>query len=110
MPHQITCVLHRNGSETMSGSGLSVTHSTDALRRLCRKMVSAGLSGPAEVRGQDGKLRLTIRAIEGAARWTLSENDGRGLQLRPYAPRPAPPAERVDPASGFSGVALPAAL
>lgn len=114
MAHQITLVLHHNGSETMSSSGLSATHSADALRRLCRKMVAAGLIGPAEVRGLDGRLRLTIRSTEGAARYSLQETDNGGFRLLLHRPHPqVRDTMRGDFASGFSrpsAVPLPAGL
>jgi len=86
-PHQITTRALSEGSDLCRFQDLSITHRSDALRRLCRAMVARGLSGPAEVRGEDGKLRMTIRAIERSARWTLSEGE-RGFSLTRYVPHP----------------------
>lgn len=101
-PHQIVSRLHSDGRETASFGDLSVTHPTDALRRLLRQMVKRGLTGPAEVRNAAGRLSLTVRAIEVSARWCLVEND-RGLYLRRHVdwspPLPAQGAVKNDAAT-----------
>jgi hypothetical protein len=85
-PHQITLRILNHSREEASCGGLSAVHRSDALRRLLRLMVAEGMSGPAEVRGGDGKLRMTVRSIEGAARFTLSEEDRDGFRLRRCPP------------------------
>lgn len=99
-PHQITLRVLNHSREEASCGWLSAAHRCDALRRLLRLMVAEGMTGPAEVRGGDGKLRMTVRSIEGAARFTLSEDDKRGLQLRPHRPWNGPSAEEVSTAIG----------
>ncbi|MCK8784257.1 hypothetical protein M0638_07685 [Roseomonas sp. NAR14] len=85
---------------------LSVTHRSDALRRLLREMVALGYSGAAEVRGEDGTLRLVIRSIERATRFILKEDERRGFSLSRHQPHPnavarAATAERLPaPAAG----------
>lgn len=84
VPLQITC--RKTGMRATYAHGdATATHATDALRRLCRKMVAAGLSGPAEVRSEGGKLLMTVLAVEEAAKWVLTEDD-RGIHLRRYRP------------------------
>lgn len=61
-------------------TGLAATHHTDSLSRLCRKMVAAGLTGPATVYGPDDKPRLTVRAIERLAQKTLREDEESGFR------------------------------
>lgn len=89
-PHQITTVPLSGGAggDVCRFGSLSIAHRSDALRRLCREMVALGLFGPAEVRSENGKLLLTIPAIERAAKWVRSETDARGLQLTRHQPNP----------------------
>lgn len=75
--------------EVFTCGPFSEAHPTDALRRLLRQLVKAGLSGPAEVRGEDGRLRLVVRSIEGAATLTMTEGDKTGLKLLRWKPAPA---------------------
>lgn len=95
MPYQITTAIRPGGSEHVRcAQGHAVTHPTDAPRRLFRRMLAAGLPpGPAEVRGEDGRLRLSFPCIATAARWVRVECPERGFRLRPYRPHPgtAPP-------------------
>lgn len=100
--HQIGVSLRSDGHETYTHGGLSATHRADALRRLLRLMVGADMSGSAEVRGEDGKRRMTVRDIVTSSRLTLSEDDRRGFQLRPHRPWKGPNAEDVSTASGLS--------
>ena len=94
MTHQITVSIKPPSSRapkgvevyTHAGTGIAAAHHTDALPRLCRKLVALGAFGPAEVRGEDGRLRLTVRAIEGLAKVILSENDRDGLRWRRHVP------------------------
>lgn len=85
-PHQIT-MRSCKGRVTFSCGHLSAVHHTNALRRLCRSMVAAGLAGRAEVRDYDGALRLIIMSVEKAARWSLLETDN-GFGLRRFEPFP----------------------
>lgn len=89
VPHQIT-VSSRNGVDAYvhAGTGITVAHPADALARLCRRLVALGATGLAEVRGADGRLRFTVRAVERLAKLTLAENDGDGLRWRRHAPSP----------------------
>lgn len=105
-PHQITTRTRRL-FETVTCGNFSASHHTDALHRLCRAMVAAGLTGPAEVRGDDGRLRLAIRAVERAACSTLAETDARGLHLRPYRRWSGPRARDVATKDGVSVSAGP---
>jgi hypothetical protein len=100
-PHQITTHM-QCGIEFVTCGVFSASHRTDALRRLCRAMVATGLVGPAEVRSQDGSLRLLVHAIESAARFTLSETDARGLHLRPYREWTGPRAADMATEGGVS--------
>jgi len=84
-PHPITLSIgRRTGSrgvvETYSCGDLSESHHTDGLRRLLRRMIAHGLTGPAEVRGENGMLRMVVSDIEAAAKRTLSEGET-GLRL-----------------------------
>lgn len=91
--HQITSATLPSGSERVSCGAHVATHPTDALRRLFRRMLAAGLlPGPAEVRGEDGRLRLSFPCIATAAGRVLVDCPERGFRLRPWRPRPkAPP-------------------
>jgi hypothetical protein len=88
MAHHITTRTTSGGIETCThrDTGLSATHLTDALSILCRKLAALGATGPAEVRGEDGRLRLTVRALERLAKLTLVEHERRGLRWRRYVP------------------------
>lgn len=96
-PAPITGVMHvitlrpiTAGVETYSCGGLVVTsRGTDCLRTLLRMMVETGMSGPAKIMDTAGKHRMTIGAIEKAAKLALSEEDKAGLILRPYRDLPA---------------------
>lgn len=95
-PHQITLKIippsqrAPKGVEvyTHAGTGLAADHPADALARLCRRLASLGATGPAEVRGEDGRLRVTVRAIESLAVLSLTENDRDGIRWRRHAPLP----------------------
>lgn len=81
-PHQITLHPLSGSDETYSYGSLVGSGRSDALRSLLRLMVARGLRGAAEVRGIDGGLRLVVRNIEAAARYTMSEEDRDGFVLR----------------------------
>ena len=66
---------------------IAVTAYPNALNKLCRKLVELGLSGPAEVRGMDGRLRFTINSVEKLARVDLRERDG-SLVVENHRPFP----------------------
>lgn len=83
-PHQIT--INRVGLNwSYSCREHTHTHPTDGLAGLCRIMVAAGLSGPAEMRDATGDLRLTTSHIERLAKRSLRE-DGKGMRYVKYAP------------------------
>ncbi|MDI3308136.1 MAG: hypothetical protein QJR07_13675 [Acetobacteraceae bacterium] len=90
MAHQITVRSDARGvyTYTHTGTGITEAHPTDGLSRLCRRLVAFGARGAAEVRGDDGRLRYTVPAIERTAKRTLCEDDRRGLHWRTYRPRP----------------------
>lgn len=75
----------------------------NALNKLCRRLVGLGMTGPAEVRGVDGRLRFTVASVEEAAQVDRRERrDGRSrrekyrpfpgiLEGPPGSPRDLPP-------------------
>ncbi len=77
-----------NGRTCYTCGERSETHSTDALRRLLRKLVAFGEEGPARVIGLDGRVRMNVSDIGRASRYAASE-DSRGLHLRAFRPFPA---------------------
>jgi hypothetical protein len=58
-----------------------------------RQMVSAGMRGPAQIVGRDGRVRMTCRNIEKAARYSIVEEDARGLRLVRFRDRVKEPAK-----------------
>jgi hypothetical protein len=77
-----------NDTYTHAGTGITVTHRTDALARICRKMVAFGMRGLAEVYGEDGRLRFTVPAVECTATRTLREGDRSSIRWYPHRAMP----------------------
>ena len=100
MPHRITTHTYtrRNRVHVVHeypAAGLIDNHPTDGLARICRKMVAAGLTGPAVLTGvDDDKPRLTVRSIGGVAKLSLREN-GRGLYWTKFTPPDSTAVERL---------------
>jgi hypothetical protein len=111
MAHTIVTTEARNGTShtyTHAESGLTAD-GTDGLARLCRKLGALGYSGPAEIKGEDGRLHYTVRGVERVAKLTLTEGDRSGLKWQTYRPNPMAAARMAGSAgagateNGFSG-------